>query len=351
MNKKAKGGLIGRANCGRKAVVSESQSLKMTSNGKIFDFLEKRILNLARDWPVEMRKDFRNYIRRWPGPRRKSRHSSQPSSFGPYWLLIPRWLSLDINGRKNKKPISNGLLKEILCGQYYLFLAVRIQDDLYDGHIRSNSLIYVADQFIWGAEKIFRKHFDGESSFWHYYYGLLKETTDAIVKVAEIQKAKQADPDLLLDGYAGVAALFKIGLIAVCLKAGCRGRLAPLMKASDNLAIAGQIADDMLDIDDDLKRGQINYAVQVILHHRRSISAHRADLSGMVREGIYYADFINRLLSEIETYLEMAQKSLASIKQPAVEKYFHASFEAIAHALRKFHAERMKVIFGKLTGR
>jgi hypothetical protein len=310
------------------------------------NFIEDFLRRLVLRWPAEMQQAFRRYMGRWPEQKTGVRKYPQLPFCDPYWLLIPAWLSGTINSGKGQSRIGRTVLNDILWGQYCLFLSVRIQDDLFDRHVRSRALIYAADQFFLEAGRIFERHFRNRPLFWKYYYGYLEETTLAIVAADGLQKSRLNKPALLLNEYARVSSLFKIGMAAVCLLGKRERQLTALTEAADFLAKAAQIADDVEDSLDDLRSGRLNYAVQILLREVKVIPRRQADLEKLIAGKMIYSKGINRLFGEIAKNLKLAESHLTQLNHCDSAKYFEKTYATLARGRDKFHAERVKIIFG-----
>lgn len=173
----------------------------------------------------------------------------------PYWKLLPIWLA-QVYGRRR---VPRAVLNDILWGQYCLFKVIRIQDDLFDGHVTTPSLIYVSDQFLIEAERVFARHFEKSSSFWHHYRTALRTTTQTIVVADALQKKPVALPQRLLKLFPRVNSIFAIGPLAVCLtaKAPASDRRR-IYRLTGSFAIIGQVLDDFKDLKPDLDRKRYN---------------------------------------------------------------------------------------------
>ena len=87
----------------------------------------------------------------------------------------------------------------------------------------------------------------------------------SIILTDKLQRKRKTKVKDLLQAYADVAAIFKIGITAICEKKKDFTRLKLFYKFADELAIISQLFDDFYDILEDLKLGKINSAVRIIL--------------------------------------------------------------------------------------
>jgi hypothetical protein len=180
----------------------------------------------------------------------------------PYWRLLPVWLARANGG------IPKSVLNDVLWAQYCLYKAIRIQDDLFDGDAALPALIYVSDQFLIEAERVFARQFEKSSPFWRHYRHALRTTTQAIVEVDELQQQSTSSPARVLALYPQVNAIFGVGPLAVCLFSK-RRHLRRLSRLTASFAVIGQLLDDFKDLKQDLDRKRYNAAALLLLRKVR----------------------------------------------------------------------------------
>ena len=185
-----------------------------------------------------------------PGSRRGARRPERH-----YWALAPRWLA----GRS----ASPRLLRDALWGQRALFLFVRIHDDLYDGQTAAPALVYAADLLLVESARAFARHAAG--GFWRIFGDALDTTLAAVLEVDALQRRPAGMPVGSHRAYARVGAIFKVGTAAVLEATGRAGRFPAFSRFADEVAIADQLVDDLVDLDEDLARGRLNYVASTLL--------------------------------------------------------------------------------------
>ncbi len=308
-----------------------------------------RILEIVESWPVGMRRDFHWYLGRWQGRTAMGRADETTAPSKPYWLLFPPWLARKVNRGRHRRLITDTLLEDILVGQYCVFLAFRMQDDLYDGQIKRRSLIFVSDQLLLEAERIFLKHYRRHPGFWTPYHRCLEDTIRGIVVADELQKSVNSDPSVILREYARVSAIFKIGSLAVCMS-GIRDADWPALAAAcDNMAVVSQIIDDMQDLQEDLRRGRINYAAQVIIGRSSAPVPSMDKLPGLIAENMAYSDALMVLCNDMDRNLRSAARIMRSLGLRESKKYLETMRGSIAIMRDTLHAERVRFVFEGLV--
>jgi hypothetical protein len=302
----------------------------------------RRLKDAVEAWPPALRDEFIRYTSTPPAAGR------QPDA-EPYWLLFPAWLAEKINSESAARPIGDTFLDDILWGQYCLFLAIRIQDDLYDGQAQERALIYASDQFFFEADARYTRHMGAHAPFWDLYHHFREETTRGIIAADELQKTLQGNPEMLLAEYIRVAAIFKIAMAAVCFRGNREADFVPLAATADHLAAAGQMEDDFCDLIEDLNRGRINYAAQVILQRPTFPPPSSAGLVDLVAHNLVYTDGVTTLFSAIEHHWNLATTLMMPLNLPSVRANVETARQGLEAMRMKFHAQRMRLIFGDLA--
>ncbi len=101
-------------------------------------------------------------------------------------------------------------------------------------------------------------------------HSCLRETTGSILEADELQRKAYPDLRRLEDAYAGVNALFKIGPAAICSRAKRMRDFPSVSKFSNEMAVVGQILDDMRDLEEDLSRQRFNFVASFFLGRRKA---------------------------------------------------------------------------------
>jgi hypothetical protein len=239
-------------------------------------------------------------------------------------------------------------VRDVLWAQFCLFLFVRIQDDLFDGQATDKRLIYAADQFLIEAERTFGRYFARSSPFWSLFHQALESSTRAILRVDQLQQEPCGRPAQLLEAYAQVAAIFKVGTAAVCLKMR-RGRdLVALSRFADEMAMAGQILDDLEDVEEDLRRRRFNYVAKRLLDGGRADPTQAVE---RVAREIVLGDGARRVLGEAARHTQRAAAALERLDCPAASAQVESSLRALARLGRTLHRRSIELVLGPLMRR
>ena len=242
----------------------------------------------------------------------------------PYlWLLLPAWLVAHL--RRRPSGTDAAFLTDILFGQYALFLFIRIHDDLLDRHVRSPWLLYVADRYLIEAETAFAAHLT-DRRFWRIFRSGVAETLDGIATSHALQRRRRPDVDALLQSYASVASIFKIGSAAVLVRYGGMPLYRRVAAFKDELAIASQVFDDLEDIDEDAADGRRNFAA-VALRGPGGVSS---------------------AFTEIERRFRSAARVIRPVRLAAADRHVARQLERLDAVRAAVHRDRVRRVFGRV---
>jgi hypothetical protein len=270
--------------------------------------LERRVLR----WPPLARAAVSQYLS--PG---RGRRVAQRREADPIWLRLPVWLT----ARAARSP-GGSFLSDVCWGQYCLFLFVRIHDDVFDGHHADPALIYVADLLLVESEQAFARHFS-TGPFWPLYRRSLATTLAAILERDAFERRPRglgADDRWV---HARVSSLFKVGAAAVCFRTRRPGDLRSVARYLDHLAIAGQMLDDLRDLQTDLDRGRVNSVAGALAREGRGLDG---------------------VLADMRRHLRSAMAAIAPLRMPAAER--HAAqllrgVEVLSAGLHRIQVQRV----------
>lgn len=182
----------------------------------------------------------------------------------PSWAVAPIWLRDAWASAPNTTPLGDDRLADIVWGQFALFVFVRIQDDLLDGQYDDLRLQFVADRFLLESAAAFGTLTALDRAFWELYRDSLDATTRGVLEVGELERRPGAFTEESLDLHAEVSAIFRVGAAAACLLVGRSGDLTWLNAFFDELAIAGQIIDDLTDLVEDVEVSRFTWVGNVL---------------------------------------------------------------------------------------
>jgi hypothetical protein len=236
-------------------------------------------------------------------------------------------------------------LRDVLLGQYCLFLAVRIQDDFLDGQAKSPVLLFVAQQLLVESREAFARHFQSSSRFWGLYEDGLTTTVRGIFTVDRLQRQPALKPEELLTEYAHVAAIFTVGMAAVCVKGGRLGDFARMALCADRLAAFGQILDDMEDIAEDFARGRYNYCSAVLIPRVRGRRPRREDLLTLMGKQFLFTPAATQISRALRGEIDSAVGAAGPLELPGLRGYLKLHENYADEVDRLFHAWRVRAVF------
>ncbi len=311
--------------------------------------VNKRLQTFINSWPESMAADFSDHYNRFKRPP-KSENSAEAKYFEyPFWILLPCWLSDKYSF--NLKPYSRHFLKDMLWVQFCLFFFIRNQDDLFDAHTHKTSLIFASNLFLLEAENILARYLMSSSNFWPFFRDSVKVSSQAIVETATMQQTFTTSPGKLLTGYARTALCFNIGIAAICTKCKRMKDFPFLTRFAAEMVIAGQLMDDLEDIEEDFHSGKYNYAANRLLRQfgRRTIKKH--DAPELIRRAILVTDGIGYLFRDVRRHLSLAEQAIEQVVIPEASYLIQKYQAGMTKMHNNFHHNRVNFFFDGLKSR
>lgn len=240
------------------------------------------------------------------------------AELGFYWLQIAEWLADAFDLRSTER--GRELFGDLCWAQYCVYGIFRVQDDLVDGESTDALVAVEANRLSTEAARCAARWFDGGSLFWAIYQRTIDQTSRAIVALHDLQRAAEREPHAELDLYVDLGACLKIAAAGVAIASGreddWRRRVSP---ALDRLAVAGQVLDDLEDVEDDLADGRINYAAWWLC--RPVFGATREALQAVVAFNLATGDRVPGLVEVARRHVVEAAEILGPSICPAVSRY------------------------------
>ena len=230
----------------------------------------------------------------------------QPGS-DPYWHTVPE--AIFRSGQLRNEP----LLRDVMWAQACLYLAIRIQDDVLDGHTTDTELVFNATVFLVEAAAQLRQHFNHRSSFWPVYDSYVFTSVGAIQRLHRMNPSAISQPGRLLRLYAQVSAIFKVAPAAICIAGKMQDRIPIVSACFDELAIAGQLYDDLMDLESDAERGQIN-AVRLYTQRPPRRKAGTAQTNEKTRRVPSSADADSRIIGKVLKHIKRGRAILRPLR-------------------------------------
>lgn len=269
--------------------------------------------------PEAIREVFNSFFRRpFRLLRRRKRRANDWLSL-PYWRVLPIALRSRFGSGTTRKPAPRKFLHDVQWAQYCLFLCIRFQDDVYDGQNRGAATIFACDQCLLEADGVFAKYFSPRSWFWKEYRESLRLATQSIVEVDALQRKSTSRPDELLDGYARVSSILKVGSAAVCALLNQRNAYKRVSLFCDELAKAGQIMDDIHDLEEDLGRKRFNYVANVLRRSENKMPK-RARSNELLNQ-LHILATMEEIYDEARTHVSRASAAIDPLEIPGMKNY------------------------------
>jgi hypothetical protein len=269
------------------------------------------------------------------------RHAVRRVGRQRYWILLPQWLfhawrpAPDVDERR--------FLGDVVWAQYCLFLFVRIHDDIVDGQADDRRLIFVADDLLLESQRVFAQHFHG-GAFSSTVRDLVAATLSAILEVDALQAVPGAFTVERLGLYARVSSIFHAGSAAVLARAGRRRHFAAAALFCDHLAIAMQVLDDLVDIDQDLARGRHNFASNMVLN-----GAPRSELARLA-ESVLVEDSVGRVIDVMRDHVDRAAEAIAAIGVDGAARYIRRLQVEVRRYADRVHRARVEHLLFDVGG-
>lgn len=243
------------------------------------------------------------------------------AELGFYWLQIAEWLADGFDLRSTEH--GRELFDELCWIQYCVYGVFRLQDDLVDGEATDALVAVEANQLSVEAARCAARWFDGGSPFWDVYQQTIGQTSRAIVELHGLQRTVDRVPHAELDLYVDLGACLKIAAAGVAIASGhesdWRDRISP---ALDRLAVAGQVLDDLEDVEDDLADGRVNYAAWWLC--RPVFGETREALQAVIAFNLATGDRLSGLIEVARRQVVEAAEILGPSICPAVHRYLEA---------------------------
>jgi hypothetical protein len=306
----------------------------------------QRFEKLIQRWNSQLARDFRQYANLRAQPEISSELSEIARYGEPYWLLIPEWLATAYRQKDGRRSLDRRFLKDVLWGQYCLFLAIKIHDDMFDKHVDQPSLVWAGDEFLQEAQGAFARHFERSSRFWEFYARAIRTTIRAVVENDWIQSQRRPSYTKLFRLHAGMYSVCKIAAYAVCLRSSKVHDVGRLSVFMDQMAIVGQTIDDFGDIGEDLNRGRRNSVAAFLL---RSEAPSRREDSQRIARSLLFTDATQRLFRILQRRLGRAEESIRYLDMPAAARYLSYYKDSIRRLEHRMHTQRVRQLFAAET--
>lgn len=298
-------------------------------------FLERRLSAYLKTRPAAVVDEVRGYFR----AGEPTKDASRSARADRYWTLLPGWL-LRHPRFAARAHADRGFLRDVLWGQYCLFLFIRIHDDLLDGQAHSPALLFVADSLLVESERSLAKHLQ-RAPFWELFRDLLDTTLRAVLDVDALQRRPGGMRLETLGKYGDVSAIFRVGSAAVCAKCRRMDDFQHVSAFAHHLAVANQIVDDVRDVQEDLDRGRFNFAAT---HFGLDGVASPAEHNRAIGRSVLLDDGIGSLIALVKGHYDAALAEIQLIGLDPAAAFVKRAQRKLARFAREVHRSRVRYL-------
>lgn len=280
----------------------------------------------------------------------RSRTIQPPQRSGgplPHDVLFPIWLLQRY--RPKQSSTDRQFLNDVLWGQFCVYLAFRIQDDLLDRGSDAGWHVLAADLLLLESVRTFSLHFPGRSRFWRLYFESLESTVQGAVRVDSLQRSRTGSIGTLLREYGRVCAIFTIGAAAVCVRYSRMRDLGRARLFWNEMAIAGQLLDDFEDLEEDWRGKRFNSVVRIMLGKGFSLLARKGLALTAVKKALV-AGGIDRIAEMVLLHIDRAEEALKPIRGVGPYPGFRPYRKNIDQMRWSMHRESVRLFFSPVHG-
>ena len=263
----------------------------------------------------------------------------------PSWLQLPVWLHEGWRRPSGFKKLNSRVL-DLLWAQYALFVYIRLQDDLLDRHMSDLQIQFVADRFLVESLESMDRARVADATSRAFYRRCLQTTVDGILEVRMLEGSPGQFEEHHLALHARVSSIFKVAAAAVCTVHRRSTELAWLIPLQDELAVFGQICDDLQDLEDDLRGGRYTFAANALIGARTGEAMTHTEAMHRAAEGVLSSDRTDRIVLALERAASTA-RALVPDAAPAPASRVSRISSKRSNVLRQnLHEASVRWIFG-----
>src|SRR5262249_8276172 len=154
--------------------------------------------------------------------------------------------------------------------------------------------------------------------------------------------------------YAAVSSIFNVATTAICMLCGRDAAIAPLRRFSDEIAISGQIFDDLSDVEEDFNGARLNFAANVLGGFHAAAAARRvARFPARGREAIARGALLDGRLDDVvaeaRRHLRRSRRAIVPLSLVAAVSYVDALLAACDACGESLHRQRVRRLFAGLS--
>jgi hypothetical protein len=287
----------------------------------------RRLNTFTRRLPANLRRVFSSYLERRSLSGTLSFRSAEGKYTQPFWMYLPFWIT---DGARNVAAIDtvrHAAVGDLLWAQTCLFYVFRLQDDVFDDPAMPSELMFVANIFLDEAIAVFSRYFAAAHPFWDVFHTALRGSSEAMIAL----RVAEREPDHPLPSHSRCIRAINAILL---LSSHAASALLPhpmnprhIDAYGGAMGQAGQLIDDLTDLDEDLRSGRINLAARMIAWKEFPGSVEER------REAILSADRTQVILRIISHYRK-ASRAAGHFANPGPELYARQCIEWTKQSMR-----------------
>ncbi|MBP1649272.1 MAG: hypothetical protein H6Q30_2717 [Bacteroidetes bacterium] len=309
----------------KRTVGNAAVNLHDAENSLVIASIRRNLRRLVKGWGERPTRALQRYVGRWSSANDHPIRPSPTTRTEPIWLLLPHWLADLYVLHGKRRIIDRNFLSHILWAQFSLFLAIKIQDDLFDKQLVDGSTIWMADEFLLEAQRQLGMHFAGSKSFWDFYAKSISTTVRAIDLVDRYQSRRWPDYRVMTRFYPSMYAICRIATRAVCMRSGNSDHFRRACRFLDLMALTGQVLDDLEDIWEDLQRGRMNAAAAFLAPRLRYSG--RGSLKD--RTAMFQRDGVEGLFKLLHIHVQQAQRTIRFLENSELTEYLKSYSDSL----------------------
>lgn len=266
----------------------------------------------------------------------------------PFWYHLPGWLANYYASTSDsyREEVPLDFVQDVLWAQYCIYCYIRIQDDVCDGQLNKPSYLFYGNRFLIETQKILTRHFTISDQLWVLYHELLVRTSMGILAGEAKQLNPDSPPEELLTNYCEAGAIFNLGAAATCYKYHRMDVYQSITEYTADMTIAGQIVDDILDVEEDLRNGKYNFATKMILRQGDIKEISPGNAAEVIGRNILY-NGMDSVLQILQDKLEHAREIMHTLAIPEAVTMIRAYQQRMEQTKQAVHQMRVSVIFGR----
>jgi len=295
-------------------------------------------------WPKEQAERLKDYLKSSNVYLLRDRITNKLKEL-PYWISLPCWIHY--KWRADNSIGTNYSLEDLLWAQFCVYLSIKISDDELDGQTNITSSEPIAKLLLSEAESTLSNYFSANTKFWEYFYNYLNETNSAIVKTNELQKNWSLETEKLNKEYYSLAAVLKIGTLALFI---ANNKLHEYESADNYLiemSTGGQILDDLLDYEEDLISGKLNYAARIMLDDF-PLNLSKEELIEKIVESFIRTNKHKIVFDLVRSHYNKAHDAAKVYNLVREDKYHSVELMRLNKLENKIHHDRVWSVLGEI---